>query len=182
MKRSHTRPLPRFWFTCLKGAACLGALAFSGFYHPAQAQTTVPQVGALIITAAPHPYAAPDTAPKAVEDAFATAQKTGRNVLLEFGANWCPDCRVLAGVLANPHIAPWVEQNFVETRINVDHFNQNMAIAQHYGITIKAIPVALVVTPQGKVLNPEATLELGNARTLSAQAVVDKLAEWLKRS
>lgn len=166
-------------FPALSLAAGLTLAATTGAAFAAQ---PVPQVGNAQITAVAHPYAAPEDAPAAVENAFAQAKKTGRKVLLDFGANWCPDCRVLAGVLGHPAIAPWVAENFVVVSVNVDHFNKNMDLAQKYGIKIKAIPVALVVTPDGKVLNADATLELGDARTMSAQAVVDKLAEWNKRS
>ncbi|GAA08821.1 putative thioredoxin protein [Acetobacter tropicalis NBRC 101654] len=156
-------------------------ISFSGA-HMALAAQPVPQVGTAQITAVAHPYAAPEDAPQAVENAFAEARKTGRKVLIDFGANWCPDCRVLAGVLDHPAVAPWVQENFVVVPVNVDHFNKNMDIARKYGVTIKAIPVALIVTPEGKVLNADATLELGDARSMSAQAVVDKLAEWSNRT
>nr|WP_298795007.1 thioredoxin family protein [uncultured Acetobacter sp.] len=142
----------------------------------------VPQIGSAPITAVAHPYAEPDGAQAAVDAAFAKARKTGRKVLIDFGANWCPDCRVLAGVLTNPAVSPWVDQTFEVVSVNVDHFNKNMDIAKKFGITITAIPVALIITPDGKVLNGDETLALGNARRMSGQAVVDKLAEWVKRS
>lgn len=146
------------------------------------AQLPVPQIGSAPITAIAHPYDEPEKAHDAVDAAFAEARKTGRKVLIDFGANWCPDCRVLAGVLANPAVSPWVEQTFSVVSVNVDHFNKNTDIAKKFGIVVKAIPVALIVTPEGKVLNAEETLTLGNARRMSGQAVVDKLAEWSKRS
>ncbi|GEL50528.1 thioredoxin family protein [Acetobacter tropicalis] len=166
-------------FSALMLATTLTAFSGTG---AALAAHPLPQVGNAQITAVAHPYAAPEEAPQAVENAFAAARKTNRKVLIDFGANWCPDCRVLAGVLSHPAIAPWVQENFVVVSVNVDHFNKNMDIARKYGVTVKAIPVALIVTPEGKVLNADTTLELGNARTMSAQAVVDKLAEWSKRS
>ncbi|KXV65422.1 protein-disulfide isomerase [Acetobacter orleanensis] len=158
--------------------------------QPAAAQSTasgaatlpVPQIGSAPITAVAHPYAEPEGAQAAVDAAFAEARKTGRKVLIDFGANWCPDCRVLAGVLTHPSVSPWIEQTFSVVSVNVDHFNKNMDIAKKFGITIKAIPVALIVTPEGKVLNADETLALGDARRMSGQAVVDMLAEWAKRS
>jgi hypothetical protein len=57
-----------------------------------------------------------------------------------------------------------------------------MDIARRYGVTVKAIPTVLIVTPQGKLLNPQGTLVLGNARTMSSQAVVDQIAAWNRRS
>lgn len=178
------------FFRALLLATVLAAPAVVGLAQPAAAQNAVsgtanvpvPQIGSAPITAVAHPYAEPDGAQAAVDAAFAEARKTGRKVLIDFGANWCPDCRVLAGVLTNPAVSPWVDQTFSVVSVNVDHFNKNMDIAKKFGITIKAIPVALIVTPDGKVLNGDETLALGDARRMSGQAVVDKLAAWAKRS
>lgn len=179
----------RFFRTLLLATALTASAA--SMAHPAAAQSAttantaklpVPQIGTAPITAVAHPYEEPDGAHAAVDAAFAEARKTGRKVLIDFGANWCPDCRVLAGVLTHPAVSPWVEQTFSVVSVNVDHFNKNMDLAKKFGITIKAIPVALIVTPDGKVLNGDETLALGDARRMSGQAVVDKLAEWAKRS
>ncbi|KXV69417.1 protein-disulfide isomerase, partial [Acetobacter malorum] len=102
------------------------------------ATVPVPQIGSAPITAVAHPYAEPEDAQAAVDAAFAEARKTGRKVLIDFGANWCPDCRVLAGVLTHPAVSPWVDQTFSVVSVNVDHFNKNMDIAKKFGITITA--------------------------------------------
>jgi thioredoxin 1 len=159
-------------------AALLGALIAT----PALAELPpVPQVG----QQAPHPVAAPygptDGAQAQVDAAFQTARASGRNVLIDFGGNWCPDCRMLAGVLALPSIAPWVAAHFVTVMVNVGRINTNLDIARHYGVTIKAVPTVLIVTPEGKLLNPDGSLALGDARRMSAQAVVDLLAGWDSR-
>lgn len=146
------------------------------------AADNVPHVEGMQIQAVAHPYAEPEAATAAVEHAFEIARQTGRRVLIDYGANWCPDCRILAGVLESPEVKPWVEKNFVLAKVNVDRFNQNLDLAKKYGIQIKQIPVLLVVTPDGKVLNPEATLELGSARSMTAQEIVDRLALWNSRS
>lgn len=139
-----------------------------------------------------HPYGAAEGAQQAVDAAFQQARQTGRKVLLDFGANWCPDCQILAGVLKRPAIAAWVDQNFVVVALNVDRasgptdpgerFNNNIDIARKYGVTIKAIPAVLVFTPEGRLLNGDNALVLGNARTLSGQAIVDQLNEWAQHS
>ncbi|WP_240161981.1 thioredoxin family protein [Gluconacetobacter azotocaptans] len=138
----------------------------------------VPQVGQATPTAVAAPYGPPADAQAQVAAAFRAAQASGKNVLLDFGGNWCPDCRLMAGVLRLPQVAPWVDSRFVTVAINVGRIDTNLDIAQRYGVTIKAVPTVLVVTPQGRLLNPDGALALGDARHMSAQAVVDLLAEW----
>jgi len=128
------------------------------------------------------PYDVSADAHAQVTAAFAEARRTGKNVLLDFGANWCPDCRMLTAVLALPQVAPWVEDHFVEVRVNVDRFNVNMDIPARYGVKVTAIPAVLIVTPDGKLLNADGARELGNARAMSPQATVDLIAGWNKRA
>ncbi|MXV44722.1 thiol reductase thioredoxin [Saccharibacter sp. 17.LH.SD] len=128
------------------------------------------------------PYPDAGLAPVQVKEAFITAAKTHRRVLLDFGGNWCPDCRMLAGVFSLPDAASWLEQNFVIVPINVERFNKNMGIAAQYGVTIKAVPTVLILTPEGNLLNGNDAAALGNARRMSPQATIDLLAKWNDRS
>lgn len=127
------------------------------------------------------PYPDPALAPVQVKEAFATAARTHRKILLDFGGNWCPDCQMLAGVFALPDVALWLNKYFVIVPVNVERLKANMGIAQSYGATITAIPAVLVLTPHHKLLNPDGLLALGDARTMSPQAVVTLLAEWANR-
>ncbi|WP_428376791.1 thioredoxin family protein [Lichenicoccus sp.] len=149
---------------------------------PVLALTPPPQVPPGQPQPVAHPYDTPAAAHDAVAAAVRQARQSGRRLLIDFGANWCPDCRMLAGVMRLAPVQPWVAQNFVPVSVNVDHFNVNMDIARRYGVVVKAIPTVLIVTPDGKLLNADGTLTLGNARTMSSQAVVDQLAKWNARS
>ncbi len=139
---------------------------------PANLPTTQPVPNA-------HPYPAVDADPHpALDAAFAEAKRSNRNVLIDLGANWCPDCRILSGVMNMAEVKPWVESRFVEVPVNVDHFNRNLDVPQKYGVHVTQIPTVLVVTPDGKLLNPDGAKTLGNARTMTPQADVDLLASW----
>jgi thiol-disulfide isomerase/thioredoxin len=127
-----------------------------------------------------HPYDTQADAHAAVQTAFAQAKATGRNVMLDFGGNWCPDCRVLAGVLQAPVVKPWVDQNFVTVLVDVGRFKKNLDIAAQYGVKINAAPTVLVISPDGRVLNQGNVFALADARSMSAQAVVNLLAGWEK--
>jgi thiol-disulfide isomerase/thioredoxin len=126
------------------------------------------------------PYDTQADAHAAVDAAFAAARASGRKVMIDFGGNWCPDCRALAGVLVAPSVKPWVDQGFVTVLVDVGRFKKNMDIAEKYGVKINAAPTVLIVTPEGKLLNKDAVFALADARSMSAQAVVNLLAGWEK--
>lgn len=129
----------------------------------------------------PHPYDTTANAHAQVDAAFAEAKRTGKNVLIDFGANWCPDCRLLSSVFEMPQVKPWKDSNFATVLVNVDRFNVNMDIPAHYGVKVTSIPAVLILTPDGKLLNADGRLALGNARTMSPQAAVDLIASWNAR-
>jgi thiol-disulfide isomerase/thioredoxin len=126
------------------------------------------------------PYDTRADAHAQVDAAFASARATGRKVLLDFGGNWCPDCRMLAGVLAVPAVKTWADQHFVTVMIDIGRRDRNVDIAQKYGVSIKGVPAVGVVTADGKLLNPGRVNDLADARSWSQQAVVDLLASWQK--
>jgi len=125
------------------------------------------------------PYDTTADAHAAVAAAFSAAHASGHKVLLDFGGNWCPDCRMLAGVLDMPQVQEWSKQHFETVYIDVGRFTRNIDIAQQYGIKLTAAPTVLVVTPDGKLLNANNVFALADARSMSAQAVVDLLASWV---
>ncbi|MDR6181599.1 thioredoxin family protein [Asaia bogorensis] len=120
-------------------------------------------------------------AKKQVEEAFATAARTKRKVLIDFGGNWCPDCRMLAGIFEQPEVAQWLESQFVVVPVNVGRIDQNLDIAKQYGVTIHEVPTVLIVTPGRTLLNADGANTLGNARAMSTQAVLDLLDKWNRR-
>ena len=152
---------------------------------------------AILLTAAGSPTAAPSLPPGAaspvqtpydiaadahaqVGAAFAMARTTGREVILDFGGNWCPDCRMLAGVLAVPAVHSWADRHFVTVMIDVGRRTKNLDIAQKYGVKVEGVPAVGVLTADGKLLNPGKVDALADARSWSQQAVVDLLASWQK--
>lgn len=128
-------------------------------------------------TPAAHPYDEMADAHAQVDAAFAQARATHRLVLLDFGGNWCPDCRMLGGVLDQADVKRWADGSFVSVYIDVGRMKKNMDIAQRYGIKVTAVPSVLVVTPEGKLLNGADVFALSNDRAYSQQAVVDELAK-----
>ncbi|CUW47471.1 thioredoxin family protein [Novacetimonas hansenii] len=171
--------MSRLWRAGLVAGACVGAIAGG-----AQAATVEapPQIGNLTPTVPAQPYGPTEGTRERIATAFDTARATGRKVLLDFGGNWCPDCRILAGLMDDPAVAPWIARRFVVVMINVERMNTNLEFLEQHGLKISAVPTVLVVTAQGKVLNADGLTALGNARAMSSQAVIDLLAQWDART
>jgi thioredoxin 1 len=127
-----------------------------------------------------HPYDETADAHAQVDAAFAEAKRSGRTVLLDFGGNWCPDCRILSGVLLEPAVADWMSNKFVVVKIDVGRRTKNMDISERFGVTVKGVPTVLMITPDGKLQNPDDPYGLADARSMSSQAVVDLLAKMAK--
>jgi thiol-disulfide isomerase/thioredoxin len=158
-----------------------------------RASFLAPAIASLVLMAAAPPtlppgQAAPVQAPydsaadahAQVDAAFAAARATGRKVLIDFGGNWCPDCRMLAGVLQVPAVRRWTDQNFATVMVDIGRRNKNLDIAAKYGVKIEGVPAVAVLTPDGKLLNGGHVDALADARSWSQQAVVDLLAKWQK--
>jgi len=141
-----------------------------------------PQVTEQLTAAAvpAHPYDETADAHADVAQAIARAAATHKYVLLDFGGNWCPDCRVTAGVMAISGVESWVNRNFVVAMIDAGRMNKNLDIAQTYGVTIKAVPTIIVLDAEGHVLNAGNPAALKDARGMSPQAIVDTLNGWIQ--
>jgi len=109
-----------------------------------------------------------------VKQALASAQHTHKPVLLIFGANWCPDCRVLDEVLQKGKSVDLINQSFNVVKIDVGDFNHNLDISDHYGSPIKkGIPAAVIVSPDDQILYVTKAGELANARQMSPDGIYE---------
>lgn len=158
--------------SCMKGCAVRSVLLAAIFVLCAAAPVLPPGQP----TPSPHPYDETADATAAVMAALDRARLNGHKVLLDFGGNWCLDCRMLAGVLDNPQVRRWTADHFEVVLIDVGRFNKNMDIAARWNVRVTAAPTVLVIAPDGRLLNRDDPYGLADARSLSSQAVVDLLA------
>jgi protein disulfide-isomerase len=108
--------------------------------------------------------------------------KPARNIVLVFGANWCPDCHALDDNLHKPELAAIVERNFVVVKIDVGRMNKNVELAQKYGVPIKhGIPALAVLDSQGKLLYAVDQGQFADARHMSYESIKAFFEQWNPR-
>ncbi|MBV8605230.1 MAG: thioredoxin family protein [Pelomonas sp.] len=108
-----------------------------------------------------------------VNQALAQARAEHKQVLVVYGANWCPDCRALDGKLKTGALAAKVKQAFVVVKVDVGRFNHNTDLAQQMGVPLKkGIPTVAVLGSDGAVLSATSGGELADARGMGDDAVL----------
>jgi thiol-disulfide isomerase/thioredoxin len=148
-------------------------------------------LGACAATPAPKTAAAPahpearvyDVKPDAmgeVDAALARAATNGKRVLLVMGANWCHDSRALAGWLETPRFTALVAERYELVFVNVgmpqSGDGHNLDIARRFGLTeFPGTPAVLVLSGDGKLVNPDTAASWRNAASRSEDAIYNEL-------
>ncbi len=118
-------------------------------------------------------------APREITTALATAAKSGKNIVLIFGANWCPDCRALDAQMHQPGLAELIAKNYVVVKIDVGRFDKNLEVGRKYGVPIRrGIPALAVLGPHGKLLFAQSQGQFANARGMPSQDFKAFFEKW----
>ena len=111
--------------------------------------------------------------------ALKQAAATHKRVLIDFGGNWCGDCHVLDIYFHNPENRPILEANYVLVHINIGHMDENVDIAERYGIPLqKGVPALAVLSDKGKLLYSQKSGEFEAMRRMQANSVTSFLVQW----
>jgi thiol-disulfide isomerase/thioredoxin len=130
----------------------------------------------------PIPYDEHANASAALTAARARAKGAHKLLLIDFGGNWCADCRVLAGVMEQPEMRPFLKQHYEVLTVDVGVFNRNMDIPAHYGFKhIEGVPAVFVVDPStDRLINGRSVIALADARSMTPQSIANWLVRWVK--
>src|SRR5271155_2585918 len=98
-------------------------------------------------------YPAPEQAAADLAAALKVAVAQHRRVLLDFGGDWCTDCRVLESYFQDSSNKPILDANFILVHVNIGHMDQNLAIAGRYHVPLnEGVPALAVLNVRGKLL------------------------------
>lgn len=133
------------------------------------------QAGAQIINKDIYP--APEAAPAEIKAALAEARSTHKRVLLDFGGNWCPDCKVLNIYLHQSPNAALLAKYYVLVDVNIGRMDANLELAHKYGVPVTGVPALAVVDGSGKVVYAQSK-EFEDMRSMQPSAVTQFLEKW----
>ncbi|MFA1537780.1 thioredoxin family protein [Actinomadura monticuli] len=122
----------------------------------------------------------PTRNPKAdIVAALKKAKLDGRPVLLDFGADWCPDCVVLGRTFRTKTVRPVIAGYHVVS-IDVGQFDRNLGVARKYGLDLQrsGIPGLVVLSSSGKVKTRTNDGSFASARTMKPAQVAAFLKRW----
>jgi thiol:disulfide interchange protein len=130
----------------------------------------------------PLPYDEQANASAAVAAARAKAKASHKLLLIDYGGNWCLDCRVLAGVMDQPEMQPFVRSHYVVVTVDSGRFDKNTEIPARYGFSkVGGVPAVFIVDPKtDRLVNRSSVVALADARSMTPQGIADWLTQWAK--
>src|SRR5437868_2399124 len=138
---------------------------------------------ALAVRAANPLYPEVSRAEADVQAALAEAKREHKRVLVDFGGNWCGDCKVLDINMRKPENEALLRKRYVVVHVNVGDqgISDNFALAERYGIPLKkGVPAFAVLEPDGRVVYAQKNGEFESMRAMDPKSVNAFLEKWAR--
>lgn len=114
-----------------------------------------------------------------IQEALTIAQKEKKQVLLQFGANWCGWCHKLDALFASdPAIRKVLQENYVVALIDVDQGHNREVVTRYDNPTRLGLPVIVLLDGEGKRLTTQDTGKLEAGPKHDPQKVLAFLRAW----
>lgn len=103
---------------------------------------------------------------------IADSLKAGKQPVIIFGANWCPDAKYLAGVLELPSVKNFIDRHFLLLHVDVGKYERNTELFNFFDSAIQdGIPRIFILNHAGETINLEANDQMRTAREQEPQAI-----------
>ncbi len=121
------------------------------------------------------------------EDIAATvaqARRSGKRVILQFGADWCGWCHLLSDMFkTNANVKKVLDENYIVMLVDVNRTKDgqqlNAVVNERYGNPTKlGLPVLVVLDGDGKQLHTQNTGDLETGPAHDEAKVIAFLKEW----
>ena len=127
----------------------------------------------------PLPYERIDLTEKDLVDFIDLTIANNKQPVIVFGANWCPDCRILSAVIELPTIQEYMDENFEVLYIDLGRYDINMSMMEFFNIMPQqGIPRVVVLNKNREVLNIKNTGEWTTARSRTKQEIFNYFQEY----
>lgn len=113
-----------------------------------------------------------------LRDAVLEAKRTGRNVLVDVGGEWCVWCHILDSFFdQHKELLEYREKNFLMVKINYSPENKNEELLSHYP-RIPGFPHLFVLDAKGRLLHSQDTGLLEEGKSYNLDKVFAFLKKW----
>jgi thiol:disulfide interchange protein len=124
-------------------------------------------------------YPEPAQARADLAAALQNAAATHKRVLIDFGGNWCADCRALDFYFHDPANQSLIAGNYLLVHVNIGRMDRNLDIAAKYDVPLdKGVPALAVLNEQGQLVYSEKNGQFESMRNLQSSAVTEFLSQW----
>ncbi|MBI3716892.1 MAG: thioredoxin family protein [Betaproteobacteria bacterium] len=116
-----------------------------------------------------------------IEAAQKEAKQSHKRVIVDFGGDWCGDCKVLDINFKKPENEAVLKAHFILVHVNVGEkgITENFAVGERFGIPLKkGVPALAVLDSDGKLLYSQKNGEFENMRKMDPQSVNEFLKKW----
>ena len=128
----------------------------------------------------PEPYSGALVTQKTLEEFIKKTIDQNKQPIVIFGANWCPDARLLEGVMRLPAVKDFLERNTNILNIDVGDYEINTALFKMFDKNIQdGIPRVFIMNRMGQNINLHVNETMREARELSIQDIFDYFQEFV---
>ena len=126
------------------------------------------------------PYSGALVTQEALEEFIKKTIGQNKQPIVIFGANWCPDARLLEGVMRLPAVKDFLERNANILNIDVGDYEINTALFKMFDKNIQdGIPRVFIMNRMGQNINLHVNETMRKARELSIQDIFDYFQEFV---
>ena len=101
--------------------------------------------------------------------------------IIIFGANWCPDARLLEAILQLPSVRQFLDAKCNILNVDVGDYEINTELFKYFDPDIETgIPRVFILDINGKALNIDSNDKMRTARQQSPQEIFDYFQEFIK--
>ena len=134
----------------------------------------------ILSTPLPLPYDEKEIEPLKLDRFIDLTIDKGKQPVIIFGGNWCPDCRILEGTLAMPTIKKFIDQHYQIMHIDIGRYDRNMELMNHLNIeSKKGVPRVVILDLEKNIVNSSTSSEWTTARDRKQQEIYNYFQKFV---
>ena len=137
----------------------------------------------VLITPLPLPYDEKVVDSLQLDEFIDLSISRGKQPVVIFGGNWCPDCRILEGTLAMPTIKKFLQQHYQVMHIDIGRYDRNMDLMDHLNIeSKKGVPRVVILDLEKNIMNSSTSSEWTTARDRKQQEIYNYFQKFVSKN